>query len=184
LYTANVGDTRVVLSRGGKAIRLSYDHKASDPDEQQRVVDAGGIIFGDRVCGSLAITRALGDLSLKHVVVSHPYTTTTTISPNDDFLILACDGVWDVISDQEAVDLVRPIPSAQESSELLMKKSLERGTTDNVSILVTKFQANPVDNPVEMPTNSNGDESATTSDKSSQSDMSDPEFSDSALVDL
>jgi protein phosphatase PTC1 len=149
LYTANVGDARAVLCRAGRAIRLSYDHKASDPFEQQRITEAGGVILGDRVSGSLAITRAIGDLALKHLVVSHPYTTETTITKDDSLLILACDGVWDVLSDQDAVDLIKDIPSAQEASELLLKKSLEKGTTDNLSVMVVKFQEEVVENPVE-----------------------------------
>ena len=104
-------------SRGGRAIRLSYDHKASDPYEQQRITEAGGLIMNDRVngifsllfflfffpakpklplffsLGTLAITRAIGDVALKQIVVSHPYTTETTITHDDSFLILACDGV-------------------------------------------------------------------------------------------
>ena len=80
-------------SRGGKAIRLSYDHKAVDMNERIRIIEAGGFIMRDRVNGSLAITRALGDLPLKPYVTGHPFTTETALRPEDDVLILACDGV-------------------------------------------------------------------------------------------
>ena len=94
LYTANVGDARIVLSRNGKALRLSYDHKGSDENEGRRISNAGGLILNNRVNGVLAVTRALGDSYLKDLVTGHPYTTETVIQPDvDEFLILACDGV-------------------------------------------------------------------------------------------
>lgn len=94
LYTANVGDARIVLCRNGKALRLSYDHKGSDENEGKRIANAGGLILNNRVNGVLAVTRALGDSYLKDLVTGHPYTTETVVQPDqDEFLILACDGV-------------------------------------------------------------------------------------------
>lgn len=94
LYTANVGDARIVLCRNGKALRLSYDHKGSDENEGKRISNAGGLILNNRVNGVLAVTRALGDSYMKELVTGHPYTTETVIQPDmDEFLILACDGV-------------------------------------------------------------------------------------------
>jgi protein phosphatase PTC1 len=94
LYTANVGDARIVLCRNGRALRLSYDHKGSDENEGRRVASAGGLILNNRVNGVLAVTRALGDTYMKDLVTGHPYTTETVIqAEQDEFLILACDGV-------------------------------------------------------------------------------------------
>lgn len=94
LYTANVGDARIILCRSGKALRLSYDHKGSDENEGKRVANAGGLILNNRVNGVLAVTRALGDSYMKDLVTGHPYTTETVIQPDtDEFIILACDGV-------------------------------------------------------------------------------------------
>jgi protein phosphatase PTC1 len=94
LYTANVGDARIVLCRNGKALRLSYDHKGSDENEGKRISNAGGLILNNRVNGVLAVTRALGDAYMKDLVTGHPYTTETVIQPDiDEFIILACDGV-------------------------------------------------------------------------------------------
>ena len=99
LYTANVGDARIVLCRNGRALRLSYDHKGSDENEGRRVANAGGLILNNRVNGVLAVTRALGDAYMKDLVTGHPYTTETVIQPEqDEFLILACDGVGIFIS--------------------------------------------------------------------------------------
>ena len=94
LYTANVGDARIVLCRSGKALRLSYDHKGSDENEGKRITSAGGLILNNRVNGVLAVTRALGDTYMKDLVTGHPYTTETVIQPDsDEFMIIACDGV-------------------------------------------------------------------------------------------
>lgn len=94
LYTANVGDARIVLCRNGRALRLSYDHKGSDEQEGRRVSNAGGLILNNRVNGVLAVTRALGDTYMKDLVTGHPYTTETVIQhETDEFMILACDGV-------------------------------------------------------------------------------------------
>lgn len=116
LYTANVGDARAVLScvfcpgldpflqrstdgssqlcrRGGRAIRLTYDHKAADSKEAERIEAAGGYVMNSRVNGYLAVTRSLGDSQMKQFVVGSPYTTETTLRDEDDFLIVACDGV-------------------------------------------------------------------------------------------
>lgn len=94
LYTANVGDARIILCRAGKALRLSYDHKGSDENEGKRIANAGGLILNNRVNGVLAVTRALGDCYMKDLVTGHPYTTETVIQPElDEFIIIACDGV-------------------------------------------------------------------------------------------
>merc|ERR1719215_1000684 len=114
VYTAHLGDSRAVLSRGGKATRLTSvtDHKATDPLEGKRVIEAGGKIINDRVNGMLAMTRALGDFLLKmpvlpnDVVSNVPDISSTDLSREDNFIILACDGLWDVMNDQQAVELV------------------------------------------------------------------------------
>jgi protein phosphatase PTC1 len=106
LYTANVGDARIVLCRNGRALRLSYDHKGSDESEGRRIANAGGLILSNRVNGVLAVTRALGDSYMKDLVTGHPYTTETVIQPDqDEFLILACDGV-SIFPSQVLVDLL------------------------------------------------------------------------------
>merc|ERR1719223_1642538 len=114
IYPAHLGDSRTVMARGGNATRMTSmtDHKATDPLEAKRVIEAGGHIINDRVNGMLAMTRALGDHLLKmpilpnDVVSNVPDITSTDLTAQDTFVILACDGVWDVISDQQAVELV------------------------------------------------------------------------------
>ncbi|KII92409.1 hypothetical protein PLICRDRAFT_133986 [Plicaturopsis crispa FD-325 SS-3] len=143
LYTANAGDARGVLCRNGKAVRLTYDHKGTDKQEAKRITDAGGFVMSGRVNGVLAVTRSLGDSSMKDFVVGAPYTTETELCSEDEFLILACDGLWDVASDQAAVDLVREIEDAQYASEKLLKYALSQHTTDNVTVLIIRFKSNP-----------------------------------------
>lgn len=139
LYTANCGDARVVISRNGVAKRLTYDHKASDPHEKKRITDTGGFVAYNRVNGILSVTRALGDHAMKEWVVCDPYYTELVLCKTDRLLILACDGVWDVLSDQEAVDLIKndiDTCTAQQMSQTLLDTALERGSTDNISVMV------------------------------------------------
>lgn len=142
LYTANVGDSRAVLLRGNKAVRLSYDHKGSDIMEQQRVKDSGGFIMNERVNGMLAITRALGDAEMKDYIAGRPYTTETVLREDgsDHLLILACDGLWDVCTDQEACDLVKEVEDPQMAAQMLVQHALKSGSFDNLSVLVIRFR--------------------------------------------
>lgn len=139
LYTANCGDARVVLNTGGRAQRLTYDHKASDPKEAKRIQDTGGFVAYNRVNGILSVTRALGDHAMKEWVVCDPFYSEVSITDKEKFLILACDGIWDVISDQESVDLIKDETTAQAMSEKLLKTALQRGSTDNISAMVLIF---------------------------------------------
>jgi len=139
LYTANAGDARIVLRRQGKGVRLTTDHKVTDPNEVKRIEARGGMIFGGKVGASLAITRAFGDCELKDWVIAEPDIKETPLDVGDTHLIVACDGLWDVVSDQEAVDLIARDEVAQESSEKLLKYSLAHETKDNVSIIVVKL---------------------------------------------
>ncbi|SGZ49763.1 CIC11C00000002231 [Sungouiella intermedia] len=149
LYTANVGDLRIVLCRGNRLYRLTYDHKASDAKEISRIRDAGGLVVKNRVNGVLAITRSLGDSYVKNLVTGRPFTTATEITKEDEFLILACDGVWDVITDDLACKFVQDIFRAQRekkqqedpgyAAKKLCQYAIEKATTDNVTVMVVKL---------------------------------------------
>lgn len=154
LYTSNVGDSRLVLCRGGKLHRLLYDHKALDPSEVRRIREAGGLIVRNRVNGVFAITRSLGDSYIKSLVTGHPFTTATEVLPEDEFLILACDGVWDVITDQKACDYVRRIFEAQRTAnepcdpsfaaKKLCNLAIENATTDNITVMVVLLDSSVI----------------------------------------
>ncbi|KAG0166717.1 Protein phosphatase 2C 1 [Apophysomyces sp. BC1015] len=139
LYTANVGDARAVLSHNGKAIRLSYDHKGNDAKETKRIKDSGGLVMNNRVSGLLAVTRSLGDYPLKEYVIGTPYITETELGAKDKFLILACDGLWDVCDDQTAVKQIKKVEDAQTASKKLLDLAITKGTLDNVSVMVVRF---------------------------------------------
>jgi len=116
LYVANVGDTRAVLVSGASlAERLSYDHKASDKFEIERIKRDGGIVMDDRVSGQLAVSRAFGDHALKREgVIAKPHSKKHVIRPSDRFLVIASDGIWDVLDDQEVFKLCRDDHSTKE----------------------------------------------------------------------
>lgn len=137
--TANAGDSRIVLGHQGQAVRLTTDHRVDDPLEVARIEQAGGFIFKGRVLGVLAVTRSLGDYLLKDFVVAHPdiQQRRLDLSREPTFLIVACDGLWDVLTDQEAVNLVLHWDGEKEdAAKYLVRESLRRGSTDNVTVVV------------------------------------------------
>jgi serine/threonine protein phosphatase PrpC len=149
VHAANCGDARAVLSRkDGNAFRLSYDHKASDEPEKARIEGAGGFVLRGRVLGILAVARSFGDHSLKQFVVPTPFIQTVELVPDEDeYLILACDGVWDVMEDQEVVDFVRAevaksagdAASFDNIARALVDEALKRGSTDNITAMVCRL---------------------------------------------
>eukprot|EP00933_Yihiella_yeosuensis_P036548 TRINITY_DN30317_c0_g1_i1.p1 TRINITY_DN30317_c0_g1~~TRINITY_DN30317_c0_g1_i1.p1 ORF type:complete len:463 (-),score=118.16 TRINITY_DN30317_c0_g1_i1:124-1512(-) len=126
LVVANAGDSRAVLCRNGKAVALSEDHKPMLPEEKARIEAAGGEIEEEstsagsrteyRINGGLNLSRALGDLSYKNPNLQ-PHQQMISGVPDvktlqwkvgvEEFVLLACDGVWDCMSSQQAVDFVR-----------------------------------------------------------------------------
>uniref|UniRef100_A0A061S238 protein-serine/threonine phosphatase n=1 Tax=Tetraselmis sp. GSL018 TaxID=582737 RepID=A0A061S238_9CHLO len=120
ILVANAGDSRAVLCRDGKAVALSTDHKPAQDSEKARIEAAGGFLseIGGvcRVNGNLNLSRAIGDLKYKcntelarkdQIITAQPDVLAEAIGPGDEFLILACDGIWDVMSNQDAVDFVK-----------------------------------------------------------------------------
>ncbi|ANB15862.1 type 2C protein phosphatase PTC1 [Sugiyamaella lignohabitans] len=148
LYVGNVGDSRVVLCRAGRAYRLTYDHKGSDPRESRRIANSGGIMMNNRVNGVLAVTRSLGDTYMKDLVTGAPYTTETILQENDEFMIIACDGLWDVCTDQKAVDLVRDIKDPKEASDRLVEYALDSFSSDNLTVMVVRLDQTAFVNPI------------------------------------
>jgi protein phosphatase 1L len=126
------------------AIALSVDHKPNLKEEKQRVEEAGGMVVWAgtwRVCGILAVSRAFGDKPLKKFVIAKPYIQEETIERDDEFIIMASDGVWDVFSNEAAVELVREIASPEEAAVLLTKEAILRGSLDNLSCVVVRFSS-------------------------------------------
>ncbi|KXG22151.1 probable protein phosphatase 2C 49 [Sorghum bicolor] len=110
VVVANAGDSRAVLSRAGVPVPLSVDHKPDRQDELERIQEAGGRVIywdGARVLGVLAMSRAIGDGYLKPFVTAEPEVAVTERTDDDECLILASDGLWDVVTNEMACDVVR-----------------------------------------------------------------------------
>lgn len=109
-----------------------------------------GFVFHQRVLGELAVSRSIGDADFKDenspVVIAHPEVEHTVITPGDDFLLLACDGVWDVMSNQDAVEFLLRALGDHNDLERALKQSVHRSitelsSTDNVSMLIVAFRS-------------------------------------------
>ncbi|KAJ8604905.1 hypothetical protein CTAYLR_004326 [Chrysophaeum taylorii] len=157
LYVANLGDCRCVLARRGRSTTLardlSFDARADRPDEIARICAARGFVANRRVNGQLAVSRALGDVAYKHYVAgsnrgpvsSRPDVVEIALEPADDFLVVACDGLWDVLSSQAVVDFVRSNAEASTGNlktvcEKLVRHAVDdKKSTDNVSVCLVKI---------------------------------------------
>eukprot|EP00696_Hemimastix_kukwesjijk_P019619 gnl/Hemi2/8947_TR3103_c0_g1_i1.p1 gnl/Hemi2/8947_TR3103_c0_g1~~gnl/Hemi2/8947_TR3103_c0_g1_i1.p1 ORF type:complete len:372 (+),score=111.10 gnl/Hemi2/8947_TR3103_c0_g1_i1:329-1444(+) len=159
LYLANAGDARAILCRDKKAWRLSIDHKPDDTLEQVRIEKAGGSVSIGRVAGSLSISRCFGDINLRmpwnkatfpeatdHFVISTPHTMECELGPQDSFILLTCDGMWErnLLVEQEACDIVmhrrKEGYSAEEISTMLVEEAERRGSTDNITCILIFFK--------------------------------------------
>ncbi|KAL9042867.1 MAG: hypothetical protein Q9180_000290 [Flavoplaca navasiana] len=116
IYVANAGDSRSVLGVKGRAKPLSFDHKPQNEGEKARICAAGGFVDFGRVNGNLALSRAIGDFEFKksadlspeqQIVTAFPDVVSHQISDDDEFLVIACDGIWDCQSSQAVVEFVR-----------------------------------------------------------------------------
>lgn len=144
LHVANVGDCRVVLSKKGVANPLTNDHRPCREDERFRIESSGGFVHCRngvwRVQGSLAISRAIGDLHLKEWIISEPEFKKLPLTSDCEFLIMASDGLWDKVNDQEAVDVVLRDKNSIESCKKLIDISFNRGNIDDITVMVINLQ--------------------------------------------
>ena len=140
LYSANIGDTRSLLISSNDYKRLSYDHRATDSNEYNRIIKNGGIVFAGRVYGSLMLSRAFGDWELKNYgVISDPYVTKTYINDNDKYIIIATDGVWDILDDSDVYEISKYIDNYNVLCNKIVEKSIDKGSMDNISCFVIKL---------------------------------------------
>ncbi|XVF44769.1 hypothetical protein PTKIN_Ptkin02bG0150300 [Pterospermum kingtungense] len=143
LWVANVGDSRAVLSKNGQAIQMSIDHEPNT--ERGSIENRGGFVSnmpGDvaRVNGQLAVSRAFGDKNLKSHLRSDPDVRNADIDSNTELLILASDGLWKVLSNQEAVDIAKKTKDAQRAAKQLAAEALNRDSKDDISCIVVRFK--------------------------------------------
>ncbi|XP_062177776.1 probable protein phosphatase 2C 10 isoform X2 [Alnus glutinosa] len=143
LWIANVGDSRGVLSKRGQAIQMTVDHEPNT--ERGSIENRGGFVSnmpGDvaRVNGQLAVSRAFGDKNLKTHLRSDPDIRYADIDPDTDFLILASDGLWKVVANQEAVDIAKKTKDPQRAAKQLATEALKRDSKDDISCVVVRFK--------------------------------------------
>ena len=142
LYVANVGDSRAITNIGKFAQPITEDHKPNTEAEYKRIVRAGGFVemddFGTpRVNGSLALSRAVGDNSLSPAVISTPDIYTVKLGLANKYVVIATDGLWDVFSNQEVIDIVLLSRINPKNICLdLLQGARTRGSTDNLTIIL------------------------------------------------
>ncbi|CEO97650.1 unnamed protein product (mitochondrion) [Plasmodiophora brassicae] len=145
LYIANLGDCRAICSVNNMSKMLTRDHKATDPQEKARVVEAGGFVRSNRMFGLMSVTRSIGDFEYKDgsttgTLISTPDLFEEEITPGHQCLIMACDGLWDVVDNalavETAVDGLRAGQSASETARELAKLAVQRGSNDDITVVV------------------------------------------------
>ncbi|XP_078168267.1 protein phosphatase 2C family protein [Carex rostrata] len=172
IIVANCGDSRAVLCRGKQPMPLSVDHKPNREDEYARIEASGGKVIqwnGYRVFGVLAMSRSIGDRYLKPWIIPVPEVTILPRAKDDECLILASDGLWDVMSNEEACEMARKRillwhkkngtgtgtsstslyerggdlmdPASQAAAEYLSKHALQKGSKDNITVVVIDLKA-------------------------------------------
>ncbi|KAL5728682.1 protein-serine/threonine phosphatase [Ranunculus cassubicifolius] len=166
IIVSNCGDSRAVLCRGKEPLPLSVDHKPNRDDEYARIEAAGGKVIqwnGHRVFGVLAMSRSIGDRYLKPWIIPDPEVTFIPRMKEDECLVLASDGLWDVLTNEEVCDVARRRillwhkkngistlpekrgegvdPAAQAAAECLSKLALQKGSKDNITVVVIDLKA-------------------------------------------
>ncbi|KAK2652957.1 hypothetical protein Ddye_012813 [Dipteronia dyeriana] len=165
IIVANCGDSRAVLCRGKEPMTLSIDHKPNREDEYARIEASGGKVIqwnGHRVFGVLAMSRSIGDRYLKPWIIPEPEIMFIPRARDDECLILASDGLWDVMSNEEACEVARrrillwhkkngapPLaergkgidPASQAAADYLSMLALQKGSKDNISVIVVDLKA-------------------------------------------
>ncbi|XP_027180918.1 protein phosphatase 2C 53-like isoform X1 [Coffea eugenioides] len=165
IIVANCGDSRAVLCRGKEPMALSIDHKPNREDEYARIEAAGGKVIqwnGHRVFGVLAMSRSIGDRYLKPWIIPDPEVMFIPRTKDDECLILASDGLWDVMTNEEVCDTARkrilvwhkkngvtlPLgrgegidPAAQAAAEWLSNRAIQKGSKDNITVIVVDLKA-------------------------------------------
>jgi len=157
IYFGNCGDSRGMLVRNNKIQFTTQDHKPVNPTERERIQNAGGTVMIQRVNGSLAVSRALGDYEYKQVEGKGPCEQLVSPEPEvsiidrdregDQFVVLACDGIWDVMSNEELADFVhsrmRLTNDLSQVCNQVVDTCLYKGSRDNMSIILMTLDAAP-----------------------------------------
>ncbi|XP_027067259.1 protein kinase and PP2C-like domain-containing protein isoform X1 [Coffea arabica] len=142
LFVANAGDCRTMLCRSGHPYSLSRDHVASCSEERERVISAGGQVKWQidtwRVGqAALQVTRSIGDDDLKPAVTAEPEITETILSAADEYIVMASDGLWDVMNEADVVSIIKDtVKEPGMCSKRLATEAAERGSKDNITVII------------------------------------------------
>ncbi|KAI0144169.1 PP2C-domain-containing protein [Hypoxylon sp. NC0597] len=140
IYIANAGDSRSVLGVKGRAKPLSFDHKPQNEGEKARITAAGGFVDFGRVNGNLALSRAIGDFEFKksaelspeqQIVTAYPDVVSHELSDDDEFLVIACDGIWDCQSSQAVIEFVRRGIAAKQDLDKICENMMDNCLASN-----------------------------------------------------
>ncbi|XP_031553359.1 protein phosphatase 1F-like [Actinia tenebrosa] len=148
LHVAWLGDSQAVLSKGGEAVILMEPHKPDQKDEKDRIEALGGCVvyFGAwRVNGNLSVSRAIGDVEHKPYISGEPCLSEFTLEGDEEFVVLACDGLWDTVGREEVVKLVNAhVAEGNDrgtAAKLLVDTAKRAGSSDNISVIVVFLDA-------------------------------------------
>eukprot|EP00210_Caulerpa_lentillifera_P002565 g2460.t1 len=150
---ANTGDCRALLSRKGRCLELTTDHRPQSANERRRIEDAGGFVDCDGYLnGDLGVSRAIGDHHYFHLkfadgtgpLIPDPDIIDKVIDPDDEFIVLVSDGVTDGLMNQTIINLVRDSLKKSncpdKASEALVRAALKTGVTDNLTAMTICLQ--------------------------------------------
>jgi serine/threonine protein phosphatase PrpC len=145
LVVANCGDSRALLYQGEQIVPLTRDHKPEDHDEKKRIIKLGGKVIGGRLQGKLGVSRAFGNYEFKasKYLVSDPEIKEVTIGKDAHFLVMGCDGLYEKFTNDEIVSYIKNKISSKSLEEViqqLVEEALDRGTEDNITVIVVKFK--------------------------------------------
>jgi serine/threonine protein phosphatase PrpC len=155
VHFANIGDSEGMLIsiENGNVIthNMTKPHKANEPSEKERIESLGGHVFFGRLYGSLAVSRSFGDAIYKRPKTSkdfvswEPFTITETLTPAHKYMVLACDGLFDVMSQQEVAEFTHSLfasghDATSVAKSLVIKAIKELQTEDNVTVIVVKIE--------------------------------------------
>lgn len=151
IQVAHVGDSRaMIITKNNKCEYLTNDHLPTNKKESERIERLGGHVFRGRVNGVLAVSRAIGDRALKSVVPPSPDVLERKINGDDQLLVLASDGLWDMVSNVEVYKTLKSLPSIgdgsnsnvcipkdlQHAAKVLVDQAVARGSQDDISVVL------------------------------------------------
>jgi len=145
LIIANCGDCRAILAQAGQTVVLTRDHKPTDEVELQRIIHQGGTVIGGRLQGKLAVSRAFGNYEFKEsqILSSEPEIHHVTLMSDVEYLIIGSDGLYEHFTNEEIISYIKTgilSNSLETVVKNLIDEAIDRGTEDNITILVVKFE--------------------------------------------